>query len=77
MTEADHLYVWTIYKRMQPFPDEFIARKWEILKGESVDTGQMKHSVHLEEIRWALQQQGLVCLPRMTEDEEHIIESWI
>jgi len=69
------LDMWTIYHKPDDYPDEFVARRWEILI-DITATNDMFVADTLEELR-ALLPPGLVCLHRQPLDDPRIVEVWL
>lgn len=71
--------MWTIYDRPSDFPDSFVARKWEITAKKSpYPTSDFITADTLEEIRNQLMALGMSApLPRDSEDDDVIVETWV
>jgi hypothetical protein len=70
------LPMWTIYEKPLDHPDGFIARRFEVEKGQygpTLDTvtGDLAY------IREIFQRAGLFKLPREDGDEPAIVETWV
>ena len=72
---ADELSLWTVYEHPKDFPGQFIARRW-IVGGEGRPTNDVLVAESLEGVRKQLPD-GLVRLPRNTEDPPVVVETWI
>lgn len=71
------LTMWTVYDHPLDFPDEFIARKWEVDAGGPRMTSECIASPDIDAIRIALQAKGLVKLMRQDDDDPVIVEVWL
>lgn len=72
------LAIWVIYvKGLAPYPTKHIARKHVIVGGESIATLEAETGNTLDEVRIIMKKKGLICIPRDTNDDSVIIESWI
>ena len=72
----ENLPMWTIFnKQNRHFPGLFVCRLFLTLP-QSMETEILVRAVDLKEIR-DLFCVDLICLPRHTEDEPDIIETWI
>ncbi len=78
MTEGDFLSMWLVYDHLPDYPNNYVARRWIVGKGEGEKpTGDMMICPDLEAIRSLLHSHGLVPLPRHPSDDPKIVESWI
>lgn len=70
--------VWVVYNRPRDFPDKYVARRWDILRGqvEPVPTVEHLTADSLDEIR-RLVPPCLACLPRYDDDDASIVEVWL
>jgi len=76
MTEVS-LDLWTIYDHPKDHPGGFIARRFEVGIFGHRPTRDTIHSSDLEELRTAMQERGLYCIPRSEGDDPVIIETWV
>lgn len=70
---AFHMYV--IYDKPTDFPNDFVARLWEVAPDGSRPTRYMTRATSLEEIRETLPA-GLVCFGRDRGDDPCVVEVW-
>lgn len=73
----DVLSLWTIYARPRDFPDGFVARRWDIVTGQAVDTQIVMCSDTLDWLRDQMLDMGLTLIGRSETDEPQIVETWI
>lgn len=71
------LSIWTIYDHPRDRPDQYIARRFEIVSGGARATDDTIESPHLHLIRESLILQGLTPINRSPGDDPNIIESWL
>jgi len=71
--------VWTVYDHPTDFPNNYVARRFEISEGgELKATDSIIISPDLETLRRVLLvETGLTCLARMEGDDPKIVETWI
>lgn len=69
--------VWTIFEKPLDYPDQYVARRFEIAGGEPKPTSEVLTSLFLEKLREEMRARGLYCLPRNKNDEPQIVECWI
>ena len=74
--ERGQLTIWTIYDRPIDHPDGFIARRFEVGRGNTVATPEILTG-KLEDIRQAFWRAGLMKRSRRDGDEPNIVESWV
>ena len=67
------LPIWVIYDHPSDYPDNYVARLWN--SDSPTDTVLLADS--LETIQEKLHEMGLLCMPRMDEDDPCIVEVWI
>jgi hypothetical protein len=69
---------WTVYHNPRDYPDKFVIRRWDILRGQTEPIPTSEHYVGdtLEEVREHVPF-GLVCLPRYDDDDHAIVEVWL
>lgn len=75
VTMADDLSIWTVYEQPTDYPDKFVARRW-VTAPLPCPTSDVLVADDLDSIR-ALLPRGLTMLPRQTNDDQAIVESWI
>jgi hypothetical protein len=68
--------IWTIYDKPIDYPQKFVARRFEVVRGSVNITSDLYICDTLEEARSKLPY-GVDCIPRDPSDEPHIVESWI
>jgi hypothetical protein len=78
------LSVITIFNRPLDFPDSYVARRFTIGEGVSFPTSDYQISPSIEPLRqWADKQCvrfngcGGVNMGRQSNDEPHVVESWV
>jgi hypothetical protein len=75
------LSLWTIYEKPLDHPDGFLARRFEILKGEILKGESAPTEDHLtgelEHIRLIFTRAGLYRLSRSPDDEPQVVETWV
>lgn len=79
MTEP-FLTIWTIYERPTDWPDWYVARPFDIIRGTPEPVPRRDGLImmrRLEPLRKEMKRMGLTCLPRAAQDEPQIVESWI
>lgn len=75
---SEPLSMWSIYERPSDYPEEYVARRFEIGGGpEPRPTAEIIKSASLDELRRAMMQRGLVPLARAASDQRQIVESWV
>jgi hypothetical protein len=83
---ADVLNIWTVYKHPRDYPDQYVARRFEV-GGAPTDvrllhaaapspTNDMFVADTLREVR-ALLPPGLFRMPRQESDDPVIVEVWL
>ena len=70
------LTIWTVYDRPKDHPDGFIARRFEIDRGQTIATARHAGRQPRGNPRGVLRA-GLTKLSRQAGDEPKIIESWV
>jgi hypothetical protein len=68
---------WTIYDHPRDHPTMFVARKWWVDGNGPQPTTDMMISANVEDLRSAMAQMGLTCLPRYPDDDPVILEVWL
>jgi len=76
---SDHrLAMWTVYDHPTDFPNNFVARRFEIGSGpEPVATQSFIICPDLAALREQLLQMGLTPIMRADEDGPRIVECWL
>jgi hypothetical protein len=74
------LNIWTIFDHPLDFPNDYVARRFEV--GAAPDPGETRATDdviigELRIIRTSFRRCGLTCLKRSDADEPQIIESWL
>lgn len=74
----DNLSMWIVYDRPLDYPNEFVVRRWDIVRGqpEPVMTLVMYRAASLDGVRGHIPE-GLYRMPRWEGDEPHIVEVWL
>jgi hypothetical protein len=71
---------WVVYSNPKDFPGKYVARRWDIIRGQTEPKPTSEHHVAdtLEEIRKMIPDRGgLACIPRYDDDDYAIVEMWI
>lgn len=78
MNENNILSMWTVYDRPTDYPNNFVAREWHIVAGDTppIARGVLLFNT-LEELRADMEGRGLVALARFPDDDPKIVESWL
>ena len=71
------LSLWTVYDRPADYPDDVVARRFEISAGEPVATSDVLLAPSLTTLRRKLMTRGLVGLMRTGGDDPAIVEVWV
>jgi hypothetical protein len=75
--DDDVLSIWTIYERPRDYPDQCVARRFEVRRdGSSGPTNDMFVADTVDELRLLLPH-GLFCLTRKPTDDPVIVETWV
>lgn len=69
--------MWVVYERPTDYPNECIARRWEIVDGAEQPTDSVIIADSLDAIRRVLWEWDLCCLERMPKDDPKIVEVWL
>ena len=80
MSEGAVMRLWTVYDKPSDFPDEFVARAYEIGRGVVQPTMEHVTGKTLEDVRAAVQRRDpnvSFPLPRQAGDDPAIVETWI
>ena len=70
------LSIWTVYDHPTDFPNEFVARRWEV-HDKPVPTDDIITSNDVNLIRASLASRGLTCLAPSKDDDPNIVETWL
>ena len=71
------LRMWTVYERPKDYPDDYVARLWEVDANGPRPTASIVIAPSLEIVRDEMMQMGLVMLTRSPEDDPAIVETWL
>lgn len=71
------LYLYTVYDHPADYPQHFVVRKFAIGPGTVTQTDDVQLYESLPLVWRAMMDQGLVCLPRSTDDDPKIVETWM
>jgi hypothetical protein len=71
------LTMWTVYDRPRDFPENFVARCFDINPDGAAATPHVIVAKSLRHIRRTLLRAGLVMLTRSPEDDRKIVETWL
>jgi hypothetical protein len=80
------LEMWTVYDRPTDYPDQVVARKWQIASAPAGErttyqaTGELVLGATLDEVREAIRTNSPhidCCVPRFDGDDPNIVEVWI
>jgi hypothetical protein len=74
---SDVFDIWTIYDHPTDFPDNFVARRFEIAGPRPLITGDVLVARSLEALRAWMQSRDLFCIQRTVDDDEKIVETWV
>lgn len=71
--------MWTIYDHPSDYPNEFVARLFEIRATGATATGHVVAAPTLPLIRRVVQRlaPGSVCVGRRPDDEPVVVETWL
>lgn len=78
-TDPDRiLSMWTVYDRPADYPNDYVARRFEI-GGEPSPraTAEIMLARDLDALRAVLAHQGLTCITRSPGDDGQIVETWL
>ena len=72
------LQIWTVYDHPTDYPDNFVARRFDV-DGDGVrPTSNIIIAPDLDTLRNVLQfQMGLSCITRYADDDPNIVEVWL
>lgn len=70
--------MWTIYWSPKDYPEKYVARRWDIVRGDAKahPTNDMFVSDSIVELRELLPR-GLYPMPRFGADDPCIVEVWL
>jgi hypothetical protein len=75
--KEDVLNIWTLYERPRDYPNQCVARRFQVLQGgDTLVTNDMFVANTIEELR-RLIPRGLFRLPRDPRDDKAIVETWL
>jgi hypothetical protein len=79
VSEMNAVSVWTVYHRPDDFPNNYVARRFEVTRGEVSATNQVIVANNLAAIRRHLEQHfgELQRVTRMAGDDPAVVETWI
>lgn len=79
MESDGKLSMWTVYDHPRDFPNNYVARRFEIGGGGSGPkiTTDLMVGFDLEQMRGYLRSLGLTVIPRSEGDDPVIVECWI
>jgi len=66
--------IWQVLEKPDDFPEEFVARAYNIFKQK---TGETIHAHRLAKLRQLLRDRGLYRVEHMPNDDEGVIETWL
>lgn len=75
--QTDALVMWTVYDHPTDFPNDYVARKWELDSTGVHATDEVILHRRLAAVRGQMRVRGLTRLPRFPQDEPKIIEVWL
>lgn len=70
------LSMWTVYEKPTDHPDGYVVRRFDCTAEGPVATHDA-YVGELEAIRDALWEAGLIRMPRRSDDEPQIVETWL
>lgn len=71
------LRMWTVYKHPTDYPEDYVARLFEVDADGPRPTPSIVIAPTLEFLREQMMDMGLVMLTRSPEDEPQIVETWL
>lgn len=72
------LSMWTVYDHPSGYPDEFVARRFEVHRDGPKMTDSIMIAENIETLRYVLCfEMGLTMLTRSPEDDPKIVEVWL
>jgi hypothetical protein len=69
--------MWTVYDHPCDWPEQYVARRYEILPDGPMPTEDTISSVDLALVRRALSLRGLTPITRSEGDDPNILETWL
>lgn len=69
--------MWTVYEKPSDYPDQYVARRFEITAGKAAPTSDVITSLFLEHVRRHMRERGLYRIDRTPQDEPQIVECWL
>jgi hypothetical protein len=69
--------MWTVYDHPKDFPNEFIARRFEVDGKGARATADILTSSSLDLLRSELVHRGLTVINRLPADDPKIVEVWL
>lgn len=69
--------MWVIYKHPSDYPDQYVARKFQINSPAALPTTDVILESTLDSIRSHMQRKHLTLIQREVGDDPVIVESWI
>lgn len=74
---SDALRMWTVYDHPKDYPNNYVARMFLVMDGETRATDELMVCPELEPIREQLRARGLFHFTRWTSDDPVILETWM
>ena len=71
------LTIWVIYDHPKDYPESFVARKFVYIDNELKPTSKTLKDVDIDNIRKKLRGKSFTPLPRLKNDDQKIVETWI
>ena len=68
--------MWVIYEHPKDFPEEYVARQWQIYPGTVVPGKTVERDQDLHVLRQRFDDMGLVCAQPSPGDDPAILEIW-
>jgi len=75
--DGSALAMWTVYDHPRDFPDEFVARRFDVDGKGARPTDEILTSSSLDLLRAELASRGLTVINRLPKDEPQIVEVWL
>jgi len=69
--------MWTVYDHPIDFPEDVVARRWELVDGRPQPSQEVIVTPNLDALRYYFTQIGLTKLDREPEDDPTIVETWL
>jgi hypothetical protein len=73
----DALSMWTVYDRPRDYPEQIVARRFEVSARGPRATDEIVVADSLDAIREWMVERGLTCLTRSPDDDSKIVETWL